>query len=82
MIYTTLMGLACIIGIEGSFVSILISRISLYFEIFTIIYIPMVIEKINKRKDVWYLITYGIFFISFYAMLLKNISNVVPYVLY
>ena len=51
-------------------------------KILTIIYIPMIIEKINKRKDVWYLITYGIFFISFYAMLLKNISNVVPYVLY
>lgn len=82
MIYTTLIGLACIVGFEGAFVSLLISRVSLYFEVFTIIYIPMVIERINRRKEVWYLMTYIIFFISFCAMLLKNISGVVPYVLY
>lgn len=82
MIYMTLTGLACITGLEGAFVSMLIARVSLYFEVFTIIYIPMLIEKIHKRKEVWYLITYIIFFIAFYAMLLKNISGVVPYVLY
>lgn len=82
MIYTTLMGLACIIGLEGALVSILIGRVSFYFEIFAIIYIPMVIENINKRKEVWYAITFLIFFIVFYVSLMKNISGVVPYVLY
>lgn len=81
MIYSTLVGISCITGVFGS-VSILVGRVSLYFEIFMIIYIPMVIELIGKRKEVWYLLTTILLFIPFYVQLLGNISGVVPYQIY
>lgn len=81
MIYSTLVGISCVTGAFGS-VSILVGRISLYFEIFMIIYIPMVIDLIGKRKEVWYVLITVILFIPFYIQLLGNISGVVPYELY
>ena len=81
MIYSTLIGIACIIGILGT-TSILINRLGLYFEIFMIIYIPMIIENIGKNKDLWYLLTTILLFIPFYALLVGNNSGVVPYILY
>ena len=81
MVYTSLVGVACITGIFGS-VSILVGRVSLYFEIFMILYIPMIIELIGKRKEVWYLLTTILLFIPFYVQLLGNISGVVPYQFY
>lgn len=81
MIYSTLVGVSCITGIFGS-LSILVGRVSLYFEIFMIIYIPMIIELIGKRKEIWYLLTTILLFIPFYVQLLGNISGVVPYQLY
>ncbi len=81
MIYSTLVGISCITGSLGS-VSILVGRISLYFEIFMIIYIPMLINLIGKRKELWYVMIIILLFIPFYIQLSGNISGVVPYQLY
>lgn len=81
MIYSTLVGISCITGIFGS-QSILIGRVSLYFEIYMIVYIPMVVELINKRKDIWYFFIILLLFVPFYIQLLGNISGVVPYKFY
>lgn len=81
MIYSTLVGISCITGSLGSLL-ILVGRVSLYFEIFMIIYIPMVINLIGKRKELWYFLTTIILFIPFYIQLAGNISGVVPYQLY
>lgn len=81
MIYSSIVLLACVLGSLGS-KSILIGRISLYFEIFMIVYIPMVVDLIERRKSLWYFFIILILFIPFYVQLSGNISGVVPYKLY
>lgn len=81
MIYSSLIIFACVIGVMGM-KSTMIGRVSLYFEIFMVAYIPMIIEKINKRKDVWYFTIAVVLFIPFYIQLSGNISGVIPYKFY
>ena len=82
MIYSTLIGIACVVGTIGTIISTLVVRIGLYFELFMIIYIPMVIENISKRKEIWYFFTTIILFIPFYILLSGNNSGIIPYILY
>jgi len=81
MIYSTIVAISGVTGLLGSF-SILVGRISLYFEIFIIIYIPLIIELIDKRKALWYFFIVVVLFIPFYVQLSGNISGVVPYKFY
>ncbi|MCI9173370.1 MAG: EpsG family protein [Lachnospiraceae bacterium] len=69
-----------VMGIIGAKL-LLISRIELYFSVFTICLIPEVLFLFEKKyRYLTVIVTLGIMFIPFYMQLDSNISEVVPYV--